>query len=540
MNWQSSDVNNPSYYWENFNRVIDWVTQHHSMLLGSQLQRALNDYEQLSANAQKLWVRLFSRKGEFFRVDKLRYAEIDIADAIIELHSKHWITSAPLAEKPLWLPLITKAELAAELTQNSSKYTKAELIDLALEHLQSVPIEIIQLLKNGAFQQLSILFFGNAHQQLTELVTTELGHVRYEQYVIRPKGVFSSIEDFEQFWSLQQWQDRYRQLESQEDKYAFAQVFLDTLRTHNYGAQFEGKKSRLINKIARDCERLEHNKLALTLYKQSNKTPARERSARIYKKANSAEKAQSIIHEMLKNPYNEPEYEVAQQLNNRWFTPNQATRRFTPETQILHLDFQSRQVERAVLEHFQADGWQGDHSENLIPQSLFGLIFWDIIFADVPGAFIHPFQRGPRDLNSSQFLPRRKAQFIARIQQLENSVEAIQQQISDVREHKRGIANPFIHWGWNGLDDIEQWLTRLPIKVWSELFMRMGFDVSNNRSGFPDLWLYQPKRQKVQLIEVKAPGDSLRANQIRWLRFFQSHHVTVTVINARPSDDGSQ
>ena len=45
--------------------------------------------------------------------------------------------------------------------------------------------------------------------------------------------------------------------------------------------------------------------------------------------------------------------------------------------------------------------------------ALFGLLCWPAVFAPVPGAFFHPFQRGPADLGAPDFPARRAAQFQA-------------------------------------------------------------------------------------------------------------------------------
>lgn len=49
-------------------------------------------------------------------------------------------------------------------------------------------------------------------------------------------------------------------------------------------------------------------------------------------------------------------------------------------------------VEEIALEHYDQLGWKGYHCENGILTTLYSLLFWDIIFLDVPGVFQNPFQ----------------------------------------------------------------------------------------------------------------------------------------------------
>ena len=48
------------------------------------------------------------------------------------------------------------------------------------------------------------------------------------------------------------------------------------------------------------------------------------------------------------------------------------------------------------------------HSEGRVVTTLFSLLFWDIIFADIAGAFETPYQRAPLDLAEDTFLYARK------------------------------------------------------------------------------------------------------------------------------------
>lgn len=52
-------------------------------------------------------------------------------------------------------------------------------------------------------------------------------------------------------------------------------------------------------------------------------------------------------------------------------------------------------VEELALQHYAGESggrWQGVHSENGIWRTLFALLMWDVLFADIPNVFWHPFQ----------------------------------------------------------------------------------------------------------------------------------------------------
>ncbi|GAL06584.1 hypothetical protein restriction endonuclease-like VRR-NUC domain [Photobacterium aphoticum] len=59
------------------------------------------------------------------------------------------------------------------------------------------------------------------------------------------------------------------------------------------------------------------------------------------------------------------------------------------------------------------------------------------------------------------------------------------------------------------------------------IFSRILFDPKHNRSGFPDLILFQD--DTYQWVEVKGPGDTLQRNQLRWLQVFDQHDIPALV-----------
>ncbi|KAJ3035101.1 hypothetical protein HDV00_004323 [Rhizophlyctis rosea] len=86
-------------------------------------------------------------------------------------------------------------------------------------------------------------------------------------------------------------------------------------------------------------------------------------------------------------------------------------------------------VEELCLQYYRRDGWKGFHSENSIITTLFGVLFWDILFDDsVPGVFSSPYQVAPLDLHTEFFYEARKDLIEQRLAEI------------DAEEHLRLIA----------------------------------------------------------------------------------------------------
>jgi Fanconi-associated nuclease 1 len=75
-------------------------------------------------------------------------------------------------------------------------------------------------------------------------------------------------------------------------------------------------------------------------------------------------------------------------------------------------------VEEVALQHYRRQSWCGYHAETSVLTTIFSLLFWDIIFAPVPGVFQNRFQSAPLDLNTEFFYTQRSALIDARIEQI--------------------------------------------------------------------------------------------------------------------------
>ena len=92
-------------------------------------------------------------------------------------------------------------------------------------------------------------------------------------------------------------------------------------------------------------------------------------------------------------------------------------------------------VEEFSLQHYENEGWKGYvdflswlwsihitwdrlYSEGRIVYTIFGLLFWDIIFTAIPGAFETPFQVAPLDIDTDTFYHSRRGLFDKRLAEI--------------------------------------------------------------------------------------------------------------------------
>ncbi len=189
-------------------------------------------------------------------------------------------------------------------------------------------------------------------------------------------------------------------------------------------------------------------------------------------------------------------------------------------------------VERQALAALAGQGRRGLYAENWLWKSLFGLAFWDIVYAPVPGAFHHPFQYGPRDLDSPTFRPAREAAIAARLAELAAAAD-LRPRLMGTFAAKQGKANALVSWHPGSREAIELALELIEGPHLAKVADRLSRDLGRYRRGLPDLLVRKEGGRGFELWEVKAPGDQLRPEQKSWLDYLNAQGLPAGVLKLR-------
>ncbi|WP_394241291.1 VRR-NUC domain-containing protein [Vibrio astriarenae] len=520
----------PDYYLHNFRKLTQHATEFYSDLLTSGELNWIGQFDALNTDAQCLLVRLLSRKGHWFRSDKLNYTEIiNLSEAIYTLSHHHFIDVSPvLTQSEAVSTLLTKPELCKAFPQLKSTCSKSDLLSqLPTSFSVSLDnIEFIELRDTDIITTLLVLFFANTRQDLSQFVLDNLGIHQFEKYSLPTEArYFQNRSEVEALIQISHAKDSYYSLENKT-----IDLLVNMLKQlpHSSHPSIQRKREALINTLARDLERLGAYDDALAWFAKSTLPPARERQARIFDKQDDIANMESIVNAILDSPYNIEEKERGEKLQTRLMRKqkHKVPRVNKPKVaeDRLTLDLTTQRVELAAKSHYEAQGWQVFYSENLLLNGLFGLTFWSVIFADIDKAFVNRYQHRPLDLYHADFAKKRAPQIEAILTQIRNGDLDF---ILTTFEQKRGIANPFVHWKWLPLELIEQAIKHIPHNTLAELFRVFLSDIKLFRTGMPDLFLFN--EHSYRWVEVKGPGDKLQDNQWRWIREFQRLEVPVRV-----------
>lgn len=534
------------YYLDNFQYLLSFVADRYSDILSEQEQSFIATFAQLSEDAQKTLVRLLGRRHDYVRDDKCHYVEIgDFNAAVYELQQRGLLAINGAEEPLLWLNFATRPELLKAFPEVPRSLKKAGLCEvIAADHdftdiVARMPFNLLEPRCSEPVEVLKLLFFGNLYQDFTDFVLHDLGVVQYEAYPLDTASrYFSNRELVDETLAAYRLQALSEEVIIDENlnlaEFARQQVL--PLQTTEQALQ--RRYSKVFNRIARQLEREAEPELAWQIYDKSSLAPARERQARLYAEQGQVSAALALCENMLNEPQVEAEYEFAAMFSHRLVKkfavaeqPSWLPAKHQDEFCVEHLQLPHDpeiKVEAAAAEYYRQRGYLfAEHMENGLLPGLFGLLFWDVIFAPLAGVFFHPFQRGPADIFSERFVRDRAEQISARLQLIPETPQLLAA-LLDTYTAKYGLANHFVMWRYLDPALIELAIKRIPPEHLQTVFKRMLRDLKHNRSGFPDLVLF-PESGGYELVEVKGPGDTLQANQKRWLRCFEANHIPARV-----------
>ena len=431
----------PHYYRDNFFSLCDTVRERYDDLLLGEERELLARLHSLPFAAQCLYVRLVSRSGPWFREARLDYPEIGAINKALDA-----LLDAGLAAEPAGLSteelgrLFTRGELSelfgAELASQAFVDKQAQLA--AIEALSLPDDGLLERLyrADGArivtpegvdlLATLQLLFFGNRRQSLTEFVLSDLGVVRYFDYDLdREYRQFASRAALDEYLACAALHDLHWELVELGMTASLPALATEVLALEPQHESSEGRFARLCNALARDLERAGELELALSLYRRSPRHPARERQARILERQEHWEDARALSDDILAAPWCEEEQEAAQRILPRVRRKLGDKPAPQPRDSFERIDLvlpePDGRVERASAAALAADWAEVHYVENALMNTLFGLAFWEEIFAPVAGAFQHPYQGAPADMYSGRFLARRRGMIERRLDTLRNA-----------------------------------------------------------------------------------------------------------------------
>ncbi len=534
------------YYLHNLRSVINWVLKYHSDLLSDEEDQQLTSFLNLPESPQALLARMILRKGEYFRDNALTYQEVpELQSALKCLSENGFITQDPVLPAGELFRLCRRDELqqllAATGQPDTRKLKKSNFLPLLEEAEQQrgeqsltqwwpkANFKVISLCCQGLFDRIRVMFFGNAHQDWSEFVLTELGHQRYETVAFSSASrAFQSRAEVDTFLALALCQ---RELEETGD----CQAALTQLPESSANSWLSHRRDKLLFHIARQAERQGELDLAIALYQASQLEEATVRGFRLREKCCPPDALLKDLNTALQQdsrPLTQMHLERIQHRVGRKAGQTARARRpsIIAEENLNLPSSPTGSIEAAVAELLgKEDGIEVFYTENALLPGLLGLLLWPALFAPLPGAFFHPFQAGPADLFRPDFITRRANEINQGLNAMESG--GYRQHIGDRWQEKFGTSCSLVNWVVLERHLVDLALEIIPAEQLQSLFKHLLTDLRHHRSGMPDLILFDTQQHRYRFIEVKGPGDRLQDHQRLWLEAMTRFHVPVSVMS---------
>lgn len=543
------------YYLLNFETALEWLAARYDDLWSDDERAFLLAFPRLPLASRSLLVRMLMRTGSLFRASKLDYDEIGCPlEAAAPLAALGWVDANPLLSLDEIFSLHTKAELAVIIPGLSRMRGVCKSEWLALLHCCDHPARsyahwhraaqdrALRVTVTALCERLRLMFFGNLRQGWSEFVLADLGVFRYERMALEPSSrAFSCRDDVDVFLAVHACRERLEAPAATGETLPL-ETMIREIEALTCGQHWlDQRRHKLLYCVGQHCERQGNWTLALASYANCTYPGARYRRIRVLEQCGRDSEALDLALSAHHTPESEEESQRLRRMLPRLRRKLGLANEFVckpaePERSDLVL---ARPCEPVPIEIAVRDalGQPGEcavsvhYVENALLNSLFGLLCWDAIFAGVPGAFFHPFQRGPADLYSPTFYAARREAFERCLARLDD--DSYRHAIRNTFLEKSSLLSPFVHWRLLTESLLEDALLCIPpahLKLW---FVRLAHDIRANRTGFPDLIRFWPTQRRYEMVEVKGPGDRLQDNQIRWLAYCSEHGMPVRVVHVR-------
>ncbi len=517
------------YYLDHARELFSFIQNKCDHLLGDEHRQYLYGIDSLSDSAQCLLVRCLGRKPQFIKRATLSYAEIgEIESPLSELQSADYLRTADTGDWPQLLNELTKPQLITCLAQAPVKLKSSDnkqcLIDKAKEHLEGEDESVQPLLSNFVVRQrtdcidyIFFLFFGDIRNRFQQFVMRDLG-------VMKTRNDAKTVARFNNFAEannafILQMKRRDFMLEPAKLRESTANYLLESVVI---GQSAKETRDKLLLSVGEEYLNDDANK-AIELWKASDEPKAIEKWVReSYKTGNRDELKQSL--DELRESQTAPG------------TTAQST--LAPGTQVFIEDFYARKylgkrtsvftdmlretnstieideafindVELGVIEHYQKQGITAVFSENTFWRVLFGLTFWDLLLGADQQQYSE-FDRLPMPLKNDFYAQHETAieQALAEFQTPERVIAKLTHR--SVLHY--GKPNGIFRWSPTILDSARRALSCKNANILAGVLRRMAANYKHTKDGYPDLLIIED--QTLRFEEIKAPGDTLRPNQL--------------------------
>ncbi|WP_372766690.1 exonuclease domain-containing protein [Pseudoalteromonas sp.] len=518
------------YYLSHFVEFVAFIKSTSAHLLAASELDFLNTFETLNEEAKCILVRILNRKSAFIRKDTLYYSEInDAATAINQLRKSGFVARISKHTFSDFVAQLNKQdliELSASLefdkpikSANKSKWLNFVLNNqngaLSYDVVKKHPIVTnhIYFAKQITFNYLLFLYFGHLSGRLNQFSLRDLG-------VLQTQGV-------------QQQHANFADMDEAKSAFLHANVFNDIKQTDKSDiTALTSLAKTLLNaeppvgftaaqKYHHGLYKLaiallaDNSALAEQLLSLSHHPAAKEKYIRLLYKSERKALCEKLLVEILDDPDSETlllfaEDFYAQKFNQKRTSVLTDILRDSGEPIALDEAYLG-QVESGVKERYIKQQKLCYFTENKLWRSLFALTFWHELYQHPSSKRANEFSNFPKILKEDSFFCTLELEINEKLAHLNNK-DAFIDYLSATINTYTGEPNGLFYWHPELLEVLIEFIKYAPIQAVHGHLLNMCKNFKELCDGYPDLMVIH--NGVLYFEEIKAPGDSLRRNQL--------------------------
>ncbi|MDG1121554.1 MAG: exonuclease domain-containing protein [Glaciecola sp.] len=533
----------PTYYYlEHFQECLGFIDEACTGLLGPEHSEFMHMFALADLSVQCTLVRSLNRKASCIKVESLAYDEIpDHEGGVEQCFAYTWFTSIPEHSLNDWLVGLTKPELVTLLRDCSSanvvaSANKASMVELALAHLSftsvrkhSIYERYIYRQVDGVLDYLLFLFFGNVGSRLNQFSMRDLGVMRTGKRAVQAKARFSSRD---QALSTYVYALELRRIKSAlKHNVLFAPRWLllsDCPDAH--GDLAEQHRDEYLWLWGKYCLQAGDDWTEVAkIFAASSLPQAQEKAIRLAYQHGNKQDVQGQLEAIIDAPDNSHILAFAEDFLARKYHKKRTsvlTDMLRNSARHLILDeVHKHRVEAAAVEYYQAQGIKALRTENELWRSVFGLVFWPILFAP-EFAIGTEFDWRPYHVRHNNLYTSATAQVEQILKQCETRAGLKQHLIRQATIHY-GQRSGIFRWHKQLLQRLLLFVDHVDVSALISVLRMMAQDYSAYSDGFPDLLVITD--DGVHFEEIKAQGDSVRKNQLLTITMLTNAGIKVGI-----------
>lgn len=508
------------YYLSHFNEFMAYLVEVCPHLLDEADRAYLSSIAALDEDAQCVLVRIFNRQADFVRIDSLDYVEIyDFRCALHRLQDKGLVQAVSKASFTDFIGVLNKPELM-QLAQGSDTVMpvksarKAQWLLAVQEGVafeQSNPAllaEFIEQTHSRRLRYLLFLYFGHLRGRLNQFSMRDLGVMQTRALSQSAQARFTRISEAKTAFL---YADLNQRLKADPNR---AAELVSTPYPDAEGQLAKVQRDKFYYRAG--VLVAEHDEdWGLRVLARSNADGAVEKRLRMQYSRGDNTLVLAQLEKLIDDPPGEALYVFAQDFLQRKYHKKRTSiltdmlRQSAPPIALDEAFVGS--VEAGVQQHYERCGMRAYRSENSLWRALFGLTFWHELFDNKAAGLSNEFDQLPFVLRQNCFYQHMEAAIELRLQQLSTEAAWTQFLLRMTSSHY-GKMNGIFRWQPQLLDMLLALIQHADLNALKQQLRAMCEDYGSLAHGYPDLMIID--QGQLRFEEIKAPGDSLRRNQL--------------------------